>query len=66
MLDNRRLSIKVLPAYKQALEQIAIAEGESVSAVVRRLIRSEAKRRGIWRVAAQAAGQAESRKVEMT
>jgi hypothetical protein len=48
-MDAReRISIQVLPEHKAAAERLAQREGESVSVLVRRLIVSEAKRRGLW------------------
>jgi len=44
MLKTERLTIKVLPVDKAALEQIAQAEGEPVAVVVRRLIREAVHR----------------------
>ncbi len=48
MEKTERLSVKVLPEHKQAVEEMARAEGEAVATVVRRLIKSEAQRRGLW------------------
>ena len=48
MLKTERLTMKVLPAHKAALEQIAQTEDTSEAAIVRRLIRREAERRGLW------------------
>ena len=39
MLKTERLTIKVLPSDKAALERIAESEGEPVAVIVRRLIR---------------------------
>ncbi len=44
MNKTERLSIKVLPSDKALLLQIAQAEGESVAVIIRRLIRSAARR----------------------
>jgi DNA-binding FadR family transcriptional regulator len=48
MESREKLGIKVLPQHKRALEAIAQADGEPVSVVMRRLIRAEAERRGLW------------------
>jgi hypothetical protein len=48
MYGDKRLTVKLLPAHKRALERLSRADGESVSAVVRGLIRAEAERRGVW------------------
>ena len=45
---TERLSLLVLPAHKRAVEAMARAEGESMAAIVRRLIHAEAQRRGLW------------------
>jgi len=47
MLKTERLTIKVLPDQKAALESMAESEGEPVAVVLRRLIRTEAQRRGL-------------------
>jgi hypothetical protein len=41
---------RVLPVHKWAVERMAQADGEPVAVVVRRLIRAEAQRRGLWPV----------------
>jgi len=48
MFKTERLTVKVLPAHKAVLERIAQSEDTSEAAIVRRLIRSEAERRGLW------------------
>jgi hypothetical protein len=48
-IKSERLSVKLLPADKAALVQIARAEGEAIAVVVRKLIRSRAKELGISR-----------------
>lgn len=48
MLRTQRLTVKLQPAHRTALENLARLDGESVAAVVRRLIRAEAQRRGFW------------------
>lgn len=50
MLKTERLAVKVLPAHKQVLACIAQTEDTSEAAIVRRLIRSEAEKRGLWPV----------------
>lgn len=48
MDKTERLSVTVLPEHKAALEHIAEQEDTSAAAIMRRLIRSEATRRGLW------------------
>ncbi len=48
MVKSEKLGIKVLPKHKWALEEMAALEGEPMAAVLRRLIRSEAERLGLW------------------
>lgn len=48
MAHGDRLTVKVLPAHKAALERTARANGEAMAVVVRRLIRTEAERLGMW------------------
>lgn len=48
MLKTYRLTVKLTPAHKLALGQLAKLEDESVAALVRRLIRAEAQQRGFW------------------
>ncbi len=48
MERTERLSVTVLPEHKAALEHIAEQEDTSAAAIMRRLIRSEATRRGLW------------------
>ena len=48
MLKPERLTVKALPADKAALEQLAQQEDVSAAAILRRLIRAEAERRGMW------------------
>ena len=43
-----RLSLKVLRKDKDALRRLAAAEGESMSVVVRRLIREAILKRRLW------------------
>lgn len=43
-----RLTVQVLPTHKRILERIAQTEGEPVAVVVRRLIRLEGQKRGLW------------------
>ena len=47
MNKTERLMIKVLPDQKAALVAMAETEGEPVAVVLRRLIRTEARRRGL-------------------
>jgi predicted DNA-binding protein len=47
MSKTERLSIKLLPEQKAALESLAQREGEPVAVVLRRLIRAEAQRAGL-------------------
>ena len=46
----RTLVVRVLPAHRAALARLARSDGEPMGAVVRRLIRAEAQRRGLWPV----------------
>lgn len=48
MAKHVRLAISILPIHRQALEQIAKDDGEMISVTLRRLIREEAKARGMW------------------
>jgi len=48
MAKHVRVSLNMLPIHRQALEEIANADGEGLSVVLRRLIRDEAKTRGLW------------------
>lgn len=41
-----RLNLKILRRDKEALERLAISEGETMSVIIRRLVRKELKRRG--------------------
>ncbi len=43
-----RIAFNMLPIHRQALEAIASADGEGLSVILRRLIRDEAKARGLW------------------
>lgn len=45
--DTDRLSLKVLQVDKAALKHLARIEGETMSVLVRRILRDEFKRRGI-------------------
>jgi len=47
MSKRAQITFNVLPAQKAALEQIAQAEGEPVSVILRRLIRETAHERGL-------------------
>jgi hypothetical protein len=44
---TERLGLRILPSDKQALEQIAIIEGEAMAVVVRNLIRRRARELGV-------------------
>jgi hypothetical protein len=48
MVKTEKLSVKLLHSHKEALERIAMADGEPMAVVVRGLIRNEATRRGMW------------------
>ena len=48
MLKTEKLAVKVLPTHKLAVERLAKAEGEPVAVIIRRLIRAEAERCGVW------------------
>ena len=50
MGETERLGFKLLPRDKDALRRLTSAEGETMSVVVRRLIREEARRCGLWPV----------------
>jgi hypothetical protein len=43
-----KLTVKLLPQYRRALCRLSEADQESVAALVRRLVRNEAQRRGCW------------------
>lgn len=45
---SERLLVRVSPFHKRIVQQMADADGESISAFVRGLIREEASRRGLW------------------
>ena len=47
MHETERLAFKVLRRDKQALRRLALAEGEPMSVVVRRILRTELKQRGL-------------------
>lgn len=47
MYEAERLSLKVLQRDKEALRRMASLEGETMSVVVRRLIRQAAHKRGL-------------------
>jgi hypothetical protein len=47
------IMVSLTPLEKQVARSLALAEGESVSVIVRRLIRTEAKARGLWPVPKQ-------------
>jgi len=45
---TQRLNVRILPAHKAALEELAKREGEAVAVVVRNLIKDAARERGLW------------------
>jgi hypothetical protein len=45
---NELLNIKVLPEHKIALKELAILESESMSVVLRRMIKQSAIEKGVW------------------
>lgn len=47
------LVVKVLSTHKAAVQRMARDDSEPMAAFVRRLIREEAQRRGLWPVAAE-------------
>ena len=49
--DTERLALNVLRRDKEALRRLAAREGEAMAVVVRRLIRNEAQRHGLWKSA---------------
>ena len=51
--QTETLSLKVLRRDKAALRLLAAAEGETMSVIVRRLIREEVRRHGLWPPAGQ-------------
>lgn len=60
MLKTERLAVKVLPAHKQALLRMAEAEDVPEAVIVRRLLRAEAERRGMWPAQPSTAPKAEA------
>lgn len=50
--DREHLAVIILPAHKAVLRRLAEANGEAVAVVVRRLIREEGERRGLWPIQA--------------
>ena len=48
MAEMMTLVVTVPAAHKEALRRLAEDEGEPMAAIVRRLIRGEARRRGVW------------------
>jgi hypothetical protein len=59
------LNVKVLPEYKFALRALARLESESVSVIIRRLIRQEAQEHGVWPCVTETAVLAEELKQEI-
>jgi hypothetical protein len=47
-MKREHLGIVMLASHKTALEKLARANGEAMAVVLRRLIREEAERRGLW------------------
>jgi hypothetical protein len=45
---TERLNLKVLQTDKMALRRLARSEGEPMSVIIRRILREELKRRGLW------------------
>jgi hypothetical protein len=48
MGKSDRLTIQLAPQHRDAIARIAQADGEAVAIIVRRLIKAEALRRGLW------------------
>ena len=46
-IDTERLSLKILQTDKLALRRLARAQGESMSVLVRRILRDELRRHGL-------------------
>jgi len=60
MPKTERLGVALTPLDKEAVRRLADAEGGlSAAALVRRLIRQEAQRRGLWPTAAPSAAPTE-------
>lgn len=55
-----RLIVRILPSHKKALRRLAELEGEPVSVTLRRLIRAEAERKGVWPQTEHTEGEAEN------
>jgi predicted transcriptional regulator len=47
-MERDKIGAVLLPEHKEALKHLASDNGESMSALLRRLIREEAQRRGVW------------------
>lgn len=47
-MKTEPLNLKVLPEHKLALHALANLEGEPMSVILRRLIRQEAQKLGVW------------------
>lgn len=47
-MEREHIGIAVLPVHKAALRRLAEANGETMAVTLRRLIRDEAKRQGMW------------------
>jgi hypothetical protein len=48
MTKHEQVSVNLLSVQKHALKQLAEVEGETMSVIIRRLIREEAVAKGIW------------------
>lgn len=57
--ERDRIAVTLLPAHKVALRLLAARRGESMAAVMRDLLRSEAERHGVW----QPPGRSEGKEV---
>jgi len=55
--ELEKLSVNVLPCYKAVLRRMAATDGETMAVLVRRLIRQEARERGLWPAPRQATTQ---------
>lgn len=47
-MKTESINLKVLPEYKDALQALAMVDAESLSVVMRRLIREAALSEGLW------------------
>jgi hypothetical protein len=53
---NRKFSLVLTNQEKRIAEELAGQEGESLATVVRRLLRAEARRHGMWPMATDSEG----------